>query len=368
MGSTDDSARQTLDVYAKPFVPQSLKDVNEAPANIVPCAPIRWIGFKSYIQSFAGSDMLTALPRSSDHWQDTRLPPHVTPGVTAENDVEVVLNPSNYGKSLHDALHHEAAALQEECEDHALYRVTLLKASGVTDPRSMYTLGVPGLRELSLRIEIGDIVQLRQLRFNQHGQVTHGSLIKDSFGNSIAVPRKNDTQHNSVVWCIDRLRETLSLRVDSLTPRSSLFNVRFTVQSSRLDAVHEAIMTAQDLLQAASKDGWTRSMLFPESSDGYYQKTLNKAFNSLDLYDSLLNYEQQRAVNTILHESYGPVPFIISGPPGTGKTKTIVELALQMVQRYVRWSAVSSRTRFPKSFRALDQRSATEMMSLWISY
>lgn len=33
----------------------------------------------------------------------------------------------------------------------------------------------------------------------------------------------------------------------------------------------------------------------------------------------------QKAVDTILQQNYGNVPYLISGPPGTGKTKTIVE-------------------------------------------
>lgn len=38
-----------LDVYARPFVPQSLRAVNDAPADIVPCAPARWIDFDAYV-------------------------------------------------------------------------------------------------------------------------------------------------------------------------------------------------------------------------------------------------------------------------------------------------------------------------------
>lgn len=113
-----------------------------------------------------------------------------------------------------------------------------------------------------------------------------------------------------------------------------LFNVRFTIQSGRLGAMYRTVITAQESLNAKPEgQGWMRSMLFPENSDGYYQNTLNKRITDLELHDPLLNYEQLRAVNTVLNENYGLVPFIVSGPPGTGKTKTIVELALQLVQR-----------------------------------
>lgn len=199
-------------------------------------------------------------------------------------------------------------------------------------PNGDVVLYVPGLREMSLRIEVGDVVQIRQLRFSKTGDILHGSGVKDRDGRSIELPKTPDKQHDSVIWGIDRLRETLSLRVDSLIPRSMLFNVRFTIQSSRLGAYQKAATTAQRSLNASS-DGWMRSMLFPKSTDGHFQKTLNTARIDSRLYDSLLNYEQQKAVNNVLNEAYGPVPYLIFGPPGTGKTKTLAELALQLTYK-----------------------------------
>lgn len=73
-------------------------------------------------------------------------------------------------------------------------------------------------------------------------------------------------------------------------------------------------------------------MLFPESKDGLMQKTFPPGSFHLDWCDSGLNFEQQRAVDSVVRNNYGNVPFLISGPPGTGKTKTIVELALQLVK------------------------------------
>ncbi|XP_014250678.1 probable RNA helicase armi [Cimex lectularius] len=49
-------------------------------------------------------------------------------------------------------------------------------------------------------------------------------------------------------------------------------------------------------------------------------------------YNSLLNGEQKRAVESILSQKNKTYPYIICGPPGTGKTVTVVELILQLCQ------------------------------------
>lgn len=347
MISTPGDAPPKFDVYARPFVPQALKDVNEAPANVITCTPARWIDCNRYTSTFAGTDFFDAAgPQLS---LDSSIPSGANPSNGATSHVNSSassystpdlsredqrdrrpLLPHNYHEHFRAALITEAACQQAECDDHALFRVAVARADRNIDPRpSIWILNVPGLREFSLRIEVGDIVQLRQIRFDAQGQIVSGSILKDQYGKPLALPHGHDYQHDAVVWGIDRLRETLSLRIDKLTPRSMLFNVRFTTQSVRFQAMYNAVITAQKAL--AAKDGWMRSMLFPQLSDGHYQKTLNRRDHDLELHDSLLNYEQSRAVDTVVNELYGPVPFIISGPPGTGKTKTMVELSLQLI-------------------------------------
>ncbi len=46
--------------------------------------------------------------------------------------------------------------------------------------------------------------------------------------------------------------------------------------------------------------------------------------------DRQLNTEQRNAVASVLLGAGGPVPYALFGPPGTGKTVTLVECALQV--------------------------------------
>lgn len=45
---------RTLDVYAKPYIPQALISVNRTPATVISTTPLPGIDFETYVRSFAG--------------------------------------------------------------------------------------------------------------------------------------------------------------------------------------------------------------------------------------------------------------------------------------------------------------------------
>lgn len=63
------------------------------------------------------------------------------------------------------------------------------------------------------------------------------------------------------------------------------------------------------------------------------QLTAQRTYNDETIkkwYRSDLNMEQRAAVQNIMLGAYHPAPYIVFGPPGTGKTSVLVEAALQV--------------------------------------
>ena len=70
------------------------------------------------------------------------------------------------------------------------------------------------------------------------------------------------------------------------------------------------------------------TVLFPSTKPP--SPSLECAPFSLQFINTRLNPRQRRAVEAIVSAACRPIPYILFGPPGTGKTVTMVESILQV--------------------------------------
>ncbi|KAF2116192.1 P-loop containing nucleoside triphosphate hydrolase protein [Lophiotrema nucula] len=360
------------DVYAKPFVPSALRAVNLEPAPyVVTTTAKHQININRYVESFAGKEFIPE--RVHVPWPN--------PGLQRLSG-HLKMNASTYLEYFVALWKIEIEAKREENETYTLYKVDLMPLPPTDDDR-LYALSIPGLREDSPLVELGDTIQLRQLHVDSYGNLLWLTVMVPPEGSSnpsdYKVPRVlnwTGVQYNASVYGISRAQETVYLKISGLNGLFGFgvrgivcFNAVLPLKERLLGAqwtalgiisrellkgdVHEELcrQTAEIAVAATSQgkseetarsngtsqsipaatNGWIRRMLFPTDSDGKIQTKLRTINFRRGLFDHKLNYEQLQAVNSVCADEYGTLPFLISGPPGTGKTKTLVELALQLL-------------------------------------
>lgn len=330
------SVKAEYDVFAKPFIPSVLRDINEErPMNIIETEPMFVVNYPSYISTFAATAFLPSEGTESIPFSLTSIPIQT-----------VYLTPSSYKANMHQAWRVEYAAKMPS----DLFNAEVIRQYRAHNGHSVYSVCVPGLRENDPPIERGDTLSLRMPYFDSNGQlrVVHWE------GKSRAEWTR--VQYNATVVGVNRKDETVFLRVAGLEPipinfgTGCKFNMRIPPserslrsQMKALDQLQQALnkcqnesnrqedATKRSEVHVEPSNDWIRRMLFPTEADGRQQTKLRSLPHQRGLFDGQCNYEQLQAVDTACKANFGVLPFLISGIPGAGKTKTLVEMTLQLL-------------------------------------
>lgn len=335
-----------FDVYAVPFVPQALRNVNSANGTVIETRPLRFVDLTKYADSVFGQLLLPPVPQPII--SDPSVPASIW-----------TLSPATYAVYFRSWLESEVRCQQKENSTYSQYEcaATVSFPRGPSEDPATCTILVPGLREYSPYVEEGDVVELRQLQYEQSG-------------NFMALARQHawtGIVYRARVSAVVRAKQLIVLQVYGLTPQTARiwmpygtypepsrehklrFNVQFPVPDERHRPMRHVLPHIQVALEAAASntlkqmDGprtasagdfhyWTQSMLFPTEADCEQQANLPSGSFNQAFLDENLNWPQKNAVENVCLQNYGTVPYIISGPPGTGKTKTLIETALQLLR------------------------------------
>ncbi|KAH6808908.1 P-loop containing nucleoside triphosphate hydrolases superfamily protein [Perilla frutescens var. frutescens] len=202
------------------------------------------------------------------------------------------LTMKNYGPFFKNLLAMEEIKLEEDMRAYDMEGVTMKQKN---NRMQMLSLEVPGLAEKRPSLVNGDFI--------------------------FAKLANGDETLNAYQGFIYRVEaEEILLKFDPQFHRchreSNLYNVQFTYNRTNMRRLYQTVEAAECL---------ERNLLFPSASS----KMRPGQYKALTPICSDLNEEQRTAVDMILVRKGGP-PYVIHGPPGTGKTKTLIEAILQI--------------------------------------
>lgn len=218
------------------------------------------------------------------------------------SSVEKPVEIGSYVKRFQNLMHFEEIQMEYDIRKYDMEAVPM---NVCPDNRRLLTLVVPGLAENRPSVLKGDKLYVR---VNNNGQL-------------------GDKEFQGYVHEV-RLLEVILGFDDSLVQRfvqNMKFNVRFEFNRLPVKLQHRAC-------ELAIEEGLEHKILFPDSSTICTEKTSYQVDGQFRYFRKEIetNEKQQIAVKHITLGTSRPSPYIVFGPPGTGKTFTIVEAIKQI--------------------------------------
>lgn len=161
-------------------------------------------------------------------------------------------------------------------------------------------LDVPGLQEQRPSLIIGDQIVVTQ-PWKEEELVAHNGSIHQ-VGRDYVAARFHDSFHHKY--------------------DDTVCNVQFEASYSSYSRQHESVK------EVAAKG---RDIIFPETVSAK-KPYIEPDPDTMIWYNKTLNEGQRTAVLSALRGECRPLPYVIFGPPGTGKTVTLVEFILQAMR------------------------------------
>ncbi|KAM4741443.1 putative helicase mov-10-B.1 isoform 2-T3 [Anableps anableps] len=210
--------------------------------------------------------------------------------------LESSLDMKNYSRRFHLLLHLEEIQMEEDIKNYDLHNQTMTIDQ---NNRKLLILKVPGVAENRPSVLRGDCLRVRKS------------------GNTAS----SMTVYTGYVYKVelDRVKLGFSKRLLDTFITDMKFDVEFTINRLTMKLQHRAVELA-----VKHELG---EVLFPSDTAASSVSVTKLSMLNRQLEN---NPEQRNAVQHIIAGSSKPAPYIIFGPPGTGKTITVVEAINQV--------------------------------------
>ena len=336
------TSRWQPDVYVQSFVPEALTAINNAPAISITTTPVNSIDFQKYVATLYGSRFQTPLPIVPMPQVDLSQQQASQKEASVQQILQQRVDIPEYGHYFQNCLALDDKGHERELRNFDMFgaKVTILDRAKTT-----FTVKVPGLREESPSVKYGDYIMLRQWVEQPALSLNLGIYGWKPTSNSR--PGFTGYESTAIVVAVDKITDTLHIRAFGLldTPQIRC-NIIFDRQPHLTQRLQVAVFDVAKELRKTSfgqsqlspgpiqQSKWLKNMLFPTQECGVVQDGLPSANFALQWVDLALNYEQKKAVNSVATSNYGELCYLINGPAGTGKTKTICEMVIQLGKKY----------------------------------
>ncbi|KAK1921912.1 P-loop containing nucleoside triphosphate hydrolase protein [Papiliotrema laurentii] len=326
-----------LDRFATAYVPHWLQTLPPPTftATIPPSPPFPPLGYNPSLLSPIVE--VGSIPLATIHPSILSLPCPVSHLGPLES-TKAVSNPTYYAEHFSVLLSLHLRQQTIEMDQALIYNVPLH-----VSPRSdhIYRIHIPGIREDTPRLAIGDRLLFRGLYLDwkapslaavegeivgmikSQGYVFVRSPNLEELDKSL--PRLNTPTVRIETPTIDAGSGHSASPERGVDARPACFQIRFLVNSSAACVMQDAVRTLSYALR--NEHTASRKWLFPIVSDVPQEPATPR---DLAWVDADLNEQQKDAVSAVVNRRHR-VPFLVSGPPGTGKTKTLVESVHQIL-------------------------------------